>query len=74
MKTTSNKLTLNKMKKLYGSVLEHEGNFTIKWWQEPFLWLIWCVKGYTYTTENLEMYWVEFRGVKYLLKSKEVQV
>ena len=66
-------LTLNKMEKIYQEASKYDNDeFFIKWWQEPFLWIVFYFKGYIIRSENWLSYWVDFRGVKYLLKSVDL--
>ena len=41
-------------------------------WKTPFLWILWFFIGYSTESENIRMYWLDFRDVKYLLKSKNI--
>lgn len=65
-------LTLKQMQKVFESLPPSE-DLVIKTWQYPFLWMLWMFRGTTYIGEHWKMYAVTFRGVYYLLKSKELK-
>lgn len=68
-------LTIETLEKVYQEAKAYgieRDDYVIKKWKEPFLWFLWLFKGYTYTSENWKMYWVDFRGVRYMIKSKEL--
>lgn len=65
-------LTLKTMKKLYEETLKYQDDYIIKWWQTPLLWVLYFFIGYSVKTESGIFYWVDFKNVRYLLKTKEL--
>lgn len=66
-------LTLKRMGELYNEArMFNSSSMVIPSWKIPLLWAIFPFFGYAITSENWRMYWVDFRGVKYLLKSKSL--
>lgn len=64
-------LTLKQMERIFRD-LHPQKDWTIKWWQYPFLWALFPLFGYTVESEHWKMYYVNFRNVIYLLKSKQI--
>ena len=64
-------LTLKKMKKLYDSIPKDD--YVIESWKMPLLWFLYLFIGYTTEFEDWKSYWVDIKGVKYLLKSSKVK-
>jgi hypothetical protein len=64
-------MTIKEFNNLYKKTLSIKPPIIEKW-KVPFLWILWFFIGYTTESENIKMYWLNFRGTKYLLKSKDL--
>lgn len=69
-------LTLNDVRSRFYSLKAlglNQDEHIIKRWKYPLLWLLWLLKGYKIRSDNWLFYWVDFRGIKYLIKSIMVE-
>lgn len=67
-------ITLKQLERLYRKVEMYDmsEDMIIKEWKKPFLWVLYFFIGYKTISKSFIFYYVEWRNVIYLIKTKDL--